>query len=185
MTVKLDIVFICIIMIVIVSIATISINNSIDNKLSNISINIPPVNIPKSTVIINLDKGRKVKAEIDLNTVNNNEPILEGFDAIKSEVNENKNKSNVNKNKCNKKEIKKNQINCKPAFKPTTQYSIMKPIVGKLEDYKMKGSNYTTYNDTVPPKDVGMRLLPSHNKKLYPHLSTIPKYPQAKNYMFI
>lgn len=181
--VKLDIVFVCITLIVIVSISTISIINSIDNKLSNISVNIPPINIPKSTVIINLDKGKTIKAEIDLNKEKEDviEPLIEGFDAIKQEIKENK----IKEPKCKQKVMKPNKINCKGDFKSGKQYSVVKPIVGQLEDYKMKGSNYIHYNDVVSPKDVGMRLLPSHNKKLYPHKSSIPKYPQAKNYIFI
>ena len=53
---KLDTLFICLFMVIIAIIIGINIISMIDKKISNVSVNVPPVNVPKSTIIINLEK---------------------------------------------------------------------------------------------------------------------------------
>lgn len=65
---KSNVFIICFFVIIIAVILGINIVSMIDKKISTVSVNIPPINLPKSTIIINLDKNKKIKAEIDPNT---------------------------------------------------------------------------------------------------------------------
>jgi len=212
----------------------------IDKKISNVAINIPPIQIPQPKIIIstckdnhtNNDKQPAIDVEYESNNdknhqINNKKDNIENFEGgIVTVTSNKKNKSLDNPSKenivnytkniisikdklkkannMNKKTSKKvcendsiqkkhqwgkhpmkaNQLFTNKKFHPASYYKYYKPMIGQMEDYKIKGANYTEYKDSVEVNNVGVRLLPKNNKKLYPKQSKIDILPKAHNFMF-
>ena len=292
MVAKLDMIFIAILMITVSIIFGMNIISLIDRKISNVSINIPPIKVPQPHVTVHIHKNKN-DINVDSNTevtviddkkkqkknkkrdkvdkhenfagnigkiskvhgigldVNNSASNILGpnkddiVDYTKN-INNNKNKDNDgdndvddNENKdndgdndvddneniskvlndgsviislknakgkddynakenkqlsCNKfiskkftygnKQMKARNIDCGSKITPQNFYKHYKPVIAHMNDPKMMGSNYGDYNNNVSPQDLGRRLLPNHNKKLYPHHSKIDKLPKGMNYIF-
>ena len=198
----------------------------IDKKLSNVSINIPQIKLPKQNIVFNLKKDNNGGLEIESHTIecnvnsNSNNKTVEGFDgSIKTDDTEQKNESknteldelendtkNITKStddntlkskasvipktadeeindkinkkleQCEKKEDKeelKERIHAYSTQASPYDYALYyrkyRAEAAKLglDEYGIKGYNYTAYNDTVSPDKIASRLIPIDDNKPY------------------
>lgn len=263
---KLDTFFICLLIIAISMIFGMNIISLIDKKISNVSINIPPIKVPSPSIVVNIHKSngkvntisnKNLTEEVDSNDVKEHFSSVSEEDNIKVDIKNNtSNKINSSETNTNDIEIEsekhlsepidlknppseniieynefqnnnqrnttnytvggntkssnlstkkvhcenpsinkkfqkgKNAIaqnkthSCKNKYKPESFYRYYTAPIAYLEDYKLKGANYGDYNNYLPPRDAGVRLLPKDNKNLYPKHSKFDKIPKAVNYIF-
>jgi len=212
----------------------------IDNKISNVAVNIPNIKVPKPHVTVNIhqENDKIYRVDVENKEISNNEnksDNTEHFkdtfdpepDKIENNIDNSKyipNKNDNIENMENKEDnisndskdtidndmeiekikqktcerngikqqhqrgtehIKNDQIFANMGFiEPSLYFKKYNPPKANLNDYKMKGFNYSDYNAFIAPFDAGVKLLPKDNKKLYPKYSYVPKYPVSSGYVF-
>jgi hypothetical protein len=176
---KLDIFFIFILVVSLSYIFGTNIVSLIDKKISNVSINIPPIEIPKSNVIVNVNCDKN-KPEVNIENSDN----IEHFTVSETKC---KNKSIDNMHKYEE-PTKDNTMKKVPddisSFNPAEIYKNFKVPEIYSNKYSIKAANYNSYSDNINPTNLGLKLLPSDNKNLYPKYAIIDKVPHAHNYSF-
>lgn len=209
---KLDIFIIIILVISVSFIFGMNIISLIDRKIKNVSINIPPINIPKPHVTVNVNNGcntpidKQVTFENDYDIqINNKEEsnnnVVEHFMSVGSDKSDddtiNNEDDNKDDNECVNKSITDKHQYENPtessdmieqddmaSFNPSVIYKHYKAPIIYENKYDIKGSNYNMFTNNISPQDLGVKLLPSDNEKLYPKYSKIDNIPYSYNYDF-
>lgn len=171
----------------------------IDKKISNISVTVPAVNLPKPNIVVknnycdakirdnNKEKSTEpfISSEIDYtydNETNKKEEIKE---EIKEEFTDNntckQTKETLKKNlKVDKEKgmFQKVKTDCLTGIPYKTTYFI--PFQDKNSPRGYNEGNYTCF---IEPENAGVKLLPKDNKKLYKKYSKVNSIPTPSNFI--
>ena len=206
---KLDIIIIILFVITLSILFGLSVVNIIDKKISNVSVNIPPIKVPKQSVTIKLkcvnekqidsyyikEEKEENNTNDDNNTNNTNNINIENFGNVKKIENyDNVSIDTIdNIDKEIKEEIsetmyepnvgkiqKEQKIEfVKCSNKKEKINSPIKKKVSRIGPYKMYASNYSNYNSYVSPYDINRTIVPRSDEKIKKGL-----IPKGSNYSF-
>uniref|UniRef100_A0A6C0AD67 Uncharacterized protein n=1 Tax=viral metagenome TaxID=1070528 RepID=A0A6C0AD67_9ZZZZ len=146
----------------------------IDRKINNISVNIPPIKVPETKVIIKESSFKENKE---------NNAIKEGFQGSSELI------KNSNKKPCEIPETKKiENVNNLKKDKIETECLTGKGYktvyyVATDDTNSPKGYNIGEFSSFVEPQYAGVKLLPKDNEKLYPKYSNKPEQPVPNGYI--
>lgn len=177
---KLDIFIIILFVITVSIIIGLSVVNMIDKKISNISVNIPPLKVPKQTVVVKFGENHiqcDAKERVQIPEYQQvKDTILkdkkEGFEEVKPDDiveydNEPKHEPVQVKGIVGSKEPPKKYEKCGTKRQPTKNYPRL-----KIGPYKLKAANYDKYEVYSSPYKLNRAVMPPKDIVLKP---TLPK----------